>query len=535
MLENQKQKAISELPHNHSQDEEDEVLRIVEESFFRYMGTKHSYFLAVHILKQSWMDTDYCYRLCCDVDKNKWTSNLWVIAREHLKSTVITALSTLREILENPNLTYCILSFKPDTASEFLSIITNWVSSEGEGGKFVRSLYSDILWEHPSKGYEYLEDGTRKTYTWNMSEITVKRTIECKEPTIGIAGIEGGSITGMHYSRLIFDDAETSDSVKTPENIERVTQTITNLFNAGQTENFKFVMVGTFYTREDTYIKLMKSNIVKNAVVQPCWSVQDEEGIYYSKKTLLEKKERMTPQVWATQMECDPSMSSSNTFDPKWIKYWELNSGWDNMLTYTIVDPAGTPTNKSDYTAIVTFSINFDSRIFIRDIIRDKLDLDAKFLNLSYVYRTFRPQRILYEKVGMQADYEYIKKCMDEKKIYFPLETYATTKNKIQKISNMIPHIRGGLVVFPKECWHRNWQGQIEDMCESTIMNELLAFPSGLHDDAIDCIATFVAMNDAHIFEIPDASFISNNNLMLNDDNMNYILEYDPHDEIIRE
>ena len=66
-------------------------------------------------------------------------------------------------------------------------------------------------------------------------------------------------------------------------------------------------------------------------------------------------------------------------------------------------------------------------------------------------------------------------------------------------------------------------------------MNELLAFPSGLHDDAIDCIATFVAMNDAHIFEIPDASFISNNNLMLNDDNMNYILEYDPHDEIMRE
>ena len=533
-LEMIKSNAEKEFTSKTTEEEKQQTFRVIEKVFFASMGRKYSYFLAVHILKQEWMDTDYCFRLCCDVDQNKWKSNLWVIAREHLKSTVITGLSTLREILENPNLTYCLLSFTPDTASAFLRIIRSWIEGKNTGSKFLRYIYNDVLWEDPTIGYEYDKDGNKVIFTWNKSEITVKRTIECKEPTISTKGIEGGSITGSHFSRLIFDDAETADSVNTPENIERIYQNITNLFNAGQTEDLKFVMVGTFYAREDTYCKLLFNGIVKEAVVQSCWEEQDIEGVYYSKEILENKKSKMTPQVWATQMECDPSMSSSNSFKPEWVynNRWTVDDGWDDMTTFAIVDPAGTPTNKSDYTAIITFSLNSYGNIYIRDIIRDKLTLDEKYFKLLEVNNKYHPLRILYEKVGMQADIYYIREQMDKYKVHFPIEEYTTTKNKIQKISNMIPHVRGGIVIWPQSCWHRNWQGQVEDMLDSTIQFELLAFPTGIHDDAIDAISTIVAMNDAKVFETP---YENHSNIYITNINNGNYISYDPHKEFINE
>ena len=152
-LEMLKANAEKEFTPTTTQEEKEQTFRLIEKVFFASMGRRYSYFLAVHILKQQWMDTDYCFRLCYDVDQNKWKSNLWIIAREHLKSTVITGLSTLREILENPNLTYCFLSFTPDTASAFLRIIRSWVEGKGQGSQFLRYIYDDVLWEDPTKGY----------------------------------------------------------------------------------------------------------------------------------------------------------------------------------------------------------------------------------------------------------------------------------------------------------------------------------------------------------------------------------------------
>ena len=65
-----KDSAISDMAPGTPAEEREETLRVIEEQFYRAMGCKYSYFLAVHILGQKWMDTDYCFRLCNDVDHN---------------------------------------------------------------------------------------------------------------------------------------------------------------------------------------------------------------------------------------------------------------------------------------------------------------------------------------------------------------------------------------------------------------------------------------------------------------------------------
>ena len=95
----------------------------------------------------------------------------------------------------------------------------------------------------------------------------------------------------------------------------------------------------------------------------------------------------------------------------------------------------------------------------------------------------------------------------------------------------MIPHVRSGIVIWPSSCWHRNWQGVMEDMCDTTVQFELLAFPTGIHDDAIDAVSTICAMVDAKEFELPDTDFtgiISNAS-----ENARLLPEYDPHAEAV--
>ena len=69
-----------------------------------------------------------------------------------------------------------------------------------------------------------------------------------------------------------------------------------------------------------------------------------------------------------------------------------------------------------------------------------------------------------------------------------------------------------------------------EDMLESTIQFELLAFPTGIHDDVIDAIATIVAMNDAKVFEVPSEN---RSPMYLTGGNSTNYIEYDPHAELI--
>lgn len=532
----------------HPNATEDELAKIGAQGrmdAIRELGKRSSFFLATEILQQDWLDSDYAYMLCQEVDLNKWKVNLWVLAREHLKSLIITGLSTLREILEDPNRTFCILSFKPDTAISFLATIRTWIEGDGDGPTLLRYLYKDIFWENPRKGFEYDENGVKHEWTWNQSQITVKRSENRKEPTIGTAGIEGGSITGMHYHGLIFDDAETEDSVTTPDSIEKLTNKVTNLFNAGQTGDLKFVMIGTFYAREDVYCRLLKMHICKSAIVQDCWRSdgtpaykhhcykteilpdgrEKKHYVGYTKEMLDEKIGSMTPVVAATQMRCDPSMSNNNSFDLTWIKRWPAVN-IRGLNVFTVVDPAGDPTKRADYTSILTFGVDSQKYIYVIDLIRDKLTLDQKYARLVEIKHRYNPISVFYERVSMQADIAYLERCMNETNMRFNIIEFKTTTNKVLKISNLIPTMKRGMILFPDHCWHINWQGEMEDMLDSLIVDEMMSFPNCQHDDGLDTLSMANELVNSNSIPVPSSPFqiegVDSNMLSYEED------DYDP-------
>ena len=451
----------------------------------RQIAESSLFYFCVAVLNLYYVNNDYGYRLCLDVQENKW-NKLWIVAREHYKSTIITEASTLWEIILDPNQTYCIYSYKVEMAMKFLNVIKSWV----ENNALVRNLWPEIFWDNPAMGYEDMPNGVRKRWAWTASAIEVKRSIESKEKTIEVAGVLGSSKTGAHFSRQIFDDTETQKNVETPDAIEKLLSQTLMAFNTGQTEHLEFCFVGTFYERSDVYYRMLKEGIFKEAVIQPC---VDNEGvtIHFPKDKLEEKYRIMGPAVFATQMMCDPSFNSVATFKAEWIHYWTPKP--DGLNTYIIVDPASGKTGKRhDYTVIISFGLDPLGNLMVLDIVRDKIGLEDKFITLTTLYKRYRPIRLYYEQVSMQQDISSLEMLMDKYNTRFPITPFNPTKwgDKDSRIEKLRNKFEIGQVYLPSQSIHKNYEGRMEDMVKTFYADEYLGYPGTPHDDGLDCLAS---------------------------------------------
>ena len=451
----------------------------------RQISESSLFYFCIAILNLYYVNNDYGYRLCLDVQYNKW-NKLWVIAREHYKSTIITCASTLWEIVKDPNLTYCLYSYKEDMAMKFLGIIRGWV----ENNALLRAVWSDVFWSNPALGYEDQPDGKRLRWTWTASAIEVKRTIESKEKTIEVAGVLGSSKTGSHFSRQIFDDIETQRNVETPDAIEKLLSQTLMAFNTGQTEHLEFCFVGTFYARADVYYRMIKDGVFQESIVQPC---VDDQGysIHFSNEALEQKYRLMGPAVFATQMMDDPSFNSVATFKAEWIHYWTPKP--DGLNVYMIVDPASGKTGrKHDYTVIIAFGVDALGNLMVLDMVRDKIGLENKFITLATLYQRYRPIRLYYEQVSMQQDISSLEMLMDKYNTRFPITPFNPSKwgDKGARIEKLRNKFEVGQVYIPSQAMHRNFEDRMEDMIKTFYMEEFIGYPSVLHDDGLDCLAS---------------------------------------------
>lgn len=486
-----------------------ESIEQVELSTMRQLGESSLFFFCVFILGlvgrdskgkpcDGYVDSDYGYRLCLDVQENKWRK-IWVIAREHFKSTIITCASTLWEIVKDPNATFCIYSYKEDMAAVFLRQIKKWV----EDNALLRRLWPDVFWENPSLGYEDLPNGTRIRWTWTATKIEVKRTIQAKECTIEAAGILGSSKTGAHFRYQLFDDTETQKNVETPDAIDKLYLQTSMAFNTGQTDNLDFCFVGTFYARADVYYRMIKAGVFDEAIIQPC---VDSEGypIHFSKKSLEEKYRTMGAAVFATQEMCDPSFNSTASFQSEWFRKWDPDTAGLNI--YTLVDPASGKTGrKHDYTAIVTFGIDSIGSILVLDIIRDKIGLEEKFSALTNILRVYHPIRIYYEQISMQQDISSMEMLMDKYHTRFAITPFNPMKwgDKTARIEKLKAKWQMGGVWMPRTCFHVNFEGNSEDVSQVFFQEEFLGYPSIPHDDALDALASANLLLTERQLQIP--------------------------------
>lgn len=474
----------------------------------------------------------WLFNRCREVqEKPDFNVDIW--AREHFKSTIITLLKSVQDILCNPEIAICIYSYNSRLAHKFVRQIR-----EAFENNHLKELFPDIIPEDTKVGKYKVKDEygrmQEKKFQWSDENFTVKRKTGRKEPTVSGYGLVTGQPTGMHFDILVYDDVVTPDSVRTQGQNEYTTEQWKMSLNTGSGESVKVRIIGTRYDERDTYFHIlnplyqMKGELGGSKYKlrsYPCRKV-DGTTVLYTPEYIQDKEKTMIGLVFAAQMMCDPKQSSSFRFEEDWIgprcNQKEVYENRFNYNWYIFVDPANTKTKRSDYTAMVVVGAGSDGKYYLADGIRDKLSLSERIDKIfglvnKWSFNNTYP-KVFWEQSGLSADMEMLRQEMANRRFFFPLMA-MTTKPRVsfdprmssagglkeQRILALEPLFRNYRIVLAQSIMQINYLGREENVIQKFIDDEYLTFPFGDHDDFFDALSRIADAETGVLITFPIA------------------------------
>jgi hypothetical protein len=110
----------------------------------------------------------------------------------------------------------------------------------------------------------------------------------------------------------------------------------------------------------------------------------------------------------------DPKDAELAAFSSKWQRFYQLLPDGDLVLddgevvkrselfVYMVVDPAASPGNRNDRTAIVVTGLDPMGRIFILDAVAVRKDPYESMLDIHSVFEKWKPPQVGFETIGFQ-------------------------------------------------------------------------------------------------------------------------------------
>ncbi len=165
---------------------------------------------------------------------------LILIPRNHLKSTVVTIVWSIQQILINPEIRICINNAKYDTAREFVGTIQNHLDTGSKLEKIFGNFRSARL-------------------NWNRDSFTIaQRQLPRAQPTVMAASIDS-ILNGKHFDLIINDDLVEPNNVRTKEQIDKVIDFHKDCFNQIDKGGI-IVDIGTRWAAQDLYGHILNTS-----------------------------------------------------------------------------------------------------------------------------------------------------------------------------------------------------------------------------------------------------------------------------------
>jgi hypothetical protein len=417
----------------------------IDDTFIRTMGQLDRYYLGVFLCNRHDMLHPWIYERCREVESDR-DSRLDLWARFHYKSSIITFLGTVQEILCNPNITIGLLSFSARQAKPFL----RQVMQELEANEKLYGLYSDILWEKPRQ----------QAPKWAENEgICVRRSANPKEQTVEAHGLVDGQPTGRHFDLIIYDDVVVQESVSTPEQIKKTTTQWELSLNLGSTHKPRFQYAGTRYSYGDTYGTILQRAAVKPRIHTATHNGQmDGIPVFLEQERWEEIKKTTSTYTVACQQLLNPIAGSDVAFMDDWWREWEVRPY--TLNAYIMVDPASSKKKESNRTAIAVVGVDANYNKYLMDGVCHRMSLSERWDTLKRLRAKWkrapgvREVKIGYERYGAQSDIEHFKEMMRIDGSSFPIYELnwvggGGSQSKRDRIQRLEPDLKDGSFFWP--------------------------------------------------------------------------------------
>jgi hypothetical protein len=471
------------------------------------LGKYDRFFLLTHVLNRFDVIHPWLYNRCREVEENP-DGNIDLWSREHYKSTIITFAGIIQEIIKNPEITICILSYNNATATDFMAQIKR----ELEGNQNLKDAYSHIFYDNPKKDAK----------SWSLDKgLIVKRKTNPKEPTLNAFGLVDNQPTGRHFMLRVYDDVVTRESVTTPEMIHKVTEAWELSLNlgAGRQGNRQWY-VGTRYSADDTYKVILDRQVVKPRIYPATDDgTPDGNPVFMDRAEWEELKQNTSDYILACQRLLNPLAGSLQEFKMEWVRKWDVRPG--NLNVAIMVDPASSKKGKACNTAMTVIGVDTLHNKYLLDGFCHKMDLNERWENLKKLRQKWvkaqgiQTVTVGYEKYGMQSDIEHFHTMMKIENNYFSITPVSWTRDGLQakddRIRRLIPDHKNGSFFYPetekvtkkmREAVDRgdtklvakpirriDHNGRVYELTDWFLRNEYPFFPNSQVKDMLDCMS----------------------------------------------
>lgn len=389
---------------------------------------------------------------------------LFLIPRDHLKSSIITKGGAIMRMLENPDIRILIANNTWDNSRKFLDSIRAYLAP----GSILSIFF-----------------GNFQTDRWNRDEIIIRQRKQILDaPTIATTGLEKEQ-TSQHYDLIIADDLVARENSATPEQRSKVKDYINSLM-ALLEPNGELWVVGTRWSEDDAYGDLLEEGIW-DPLVRSAYASEDRSAPLFPEKFSLEKlqflRQKLGPYLFSCWYLNDPIAQEAADFKRESIKFYDPTTPHPSSL-YLTIDPAVSLGRDADYTAMVVAGQFMDRRIRVVDRVHARMvpsDLVDRVFDLV---KKWRLHRVGIETFAFQKTLKYeIQRQQRERGLFFSIDELGKRHtgrgepvlSKEARVRRLQPYFEQGLVELRS------------DMAD--LVDELLAFPRGKHDDLIDALS----------------------------------------------
>lgn len=508
----------------------------MEPEYRAYLGLVDRYYLAVFLLHRTDFLTHgpkgnkWLYERCREVEAAP-DGHLDLWARDHYKSSLITQTGAIQEILRDSEITIGIFSHTKPIAKGFLWAIKREIESNDE----LKTLYPEVLYWSPKK------DAPR----WSEDGIVVKRRMNPKECTVEAHGLVDGQPTSKHFRLLIFDDVWTRENVTTPEQITKTIEARELSENLGQRGGSQW-NIGTRYSFADGYASMIDREVLVPRIYPATHDGTLTGTPIFLTDTEWDAKKKAQPTQISAQFLQNPLAGRDQSFQADWLKSYMVRPRTLNI--YILCDPSkGTPNRRSDRTAIAVIGIDAGGNKYLLDGYRHRMKLPERWKCLKTLHKKWTREpgvqsvNVGYERYGMQTDIEYFEEQMEREKLHFTIEEVNWTRDhnqsKQDRVDRLVPDVKFSRFYLSAVVWNSNqtclWKseddrvvyrelrgtseewtsmeargeasrnaspikrvdedGKVYDLTAAMI-EEMLYFPFGSHDDLVDAASRIYDM-----------------------------------------
>jgi len=413
---------------------------------------------------KDWSDNPELHKAIATHLRKPSKFKLFLIPRDHLKSSIITKGASIQKVLNNPNIRILLANNTWDNSRKFLGSIAKYLAKGG----FLASMF-----------------GIFESGQWNKDEITVKqRTMILDAPTISTTGLEKEQ-TSQHYDLIIADDLVARENVQTSEQRAKVKDYINSLMALLEPQGELWV-VGTRWSQDDAYGDLIEEGIW-DVLQRSAYTSIDRSAPLFPEKFTLEKLQFLRAKLGPVLFSCwymnDPISQEAADFKREWIRFYEQGTPHPSSL-YLTIDPALSLSRDADYSALVVAGQFSNRQIRVVDYVRDRFmpsDLvDAVFKLVN----KWGLHRVGIETFAFQKTLKYeIQRKQRESGHFFQVDELGKRHSgrgepflsKEARIRRLQPYFEQGLIEVGRN--------------HTELIDELLSFPRGKHDDLVDALS----------------------------------------------